>query len=36
VAGSDLHLLVCTADPGPEDAERRQLLAVLGTQTRVG
>jgi hypothetical protein len=36
VAGSDLHLLVYTAQPGTEDAERPALLAVLGTQTLVG
>ncbi|WP_030674502.1 helix-turn-helix transcriptional regulator [Streptomyces cellulosae] len=36
VAGSDLHLLVYTAEPGTEDAERLELLAVLGTQIMVG
>ncbi|MER5213843.1 helix-turn-helix transcriptional regulator [Streptomyces sp. NPDC002838] len=36
VAGSDLHVLVYTAEPGTEDAERLELLAVLGTQTLVG
>ncbi|GCB43803.1 helix-turn-helix transcriptional regulator [Streptomyces sp. NL15-2K] len=36
VTGSDLHLLVYTAEPGTEDAERLELLAVLGTQTLVG
>ncbi|MEU0073551.1 helix-turn-helix transcriptional regulator [Streptomyces sp. NPDC006332] len=36
VAGSDLHLLVYTARPGTEDADRLKLLSVLGTQTLVG
>ncbi|WP_327292824.1 helix-turn-helix transcriptional regulator [Streptomyces sp. NBC_01198] len=36
VAGSDLRIMVYTADPGTEDAERLALLAVLGTQTLVG
>jgi transcriptional regulator with XRE-family HTH domain len=36
VAGSDVHLLVYTAAPGTEDAERLKLLAVLGTQSLVG
>lgn len=35
VAGSDLRLLVYTAEPGTEDAERLALLAVLGTQSLV-
>ncbi|SDM29891.1 Helix-turn-helix domain-containing protein [Streptomyces sp. cf386] len=35
VAGSDLRLMVYTADPGTEDAERLALLAVLGTQSLV-
>lgn len=33
VAGSDLHIMIYTAEPGGEDAERLGLLAVLGTQT---
>ncbi|WP_333769871.1 helix-turn-helix transcriptional regulator [Streptomyces sp. IBSBF 2435] len=36
VAGSDLRIMVYTAEPGTEDAERLALLAVLGTQTLVG
>lgn len=36
VAGSDLRIMVYTAEPGTEDAERLELLAVLGTQTMVG
>ncbi|NMO34844.1 helix-turn-helix domain-containing protein [Streptomyces sp. GMY01] len=32
VAGSDLRLMVYTAEPGTEDAERLALLTVLGTQ----
>jgi hypothetical protein len=36
VEGSDLHLLVYTAEPGTEDAERLALLTVLGTQSLVG
>ena len=36
VAGSDLHLMIFTAEPGTEDAERLALLTVLGTQTRAG
>lgn len=35
VAGSDLRLMVYTAAPGSEDAERLALLAVLGTQSLV-
>ncbi|TXS44190.1 XRE family transcriptional regulator [Streptomyces sp. uw30] len=35
VAGSDLRLMVYTAAPGTEDAERLALLAVLGTQSLV-
>ncbi|MFG2555781.1 helix-turn-helix transcriptional regulator [Streptomyces sp. NPDC048581] len=35
VAGGDLRLMVYTADPGTEDAERLALLAVLGTQSLV-
>jgi transcriptional regulator with XRE-family HTH domain len=33
VAGSDLRILVYTAEPDSPDAERLALLAVLGTQT---
>ncbi|MFW6694592.1 helix-turn-helix transcriptional regulator [Streptomyces sp. MAR4 CNX-425] len=33
VAGSDLRIMVYTAEPGTEDAERLALLTVLGTQT---
>jgi hypothetical protein len=36
VAGPDLRIMVYTAEPGTEDAERLALLAVLGTQTLVG
>jgi len=36
VAGSDLHLVIYTAEPGTEDAERLALLTVLGTQSLVG
>ena len=35
VEGSDLHIMVYTAEPGTEDAERLALLAVLGTQALV-
>ncbi|MFI1561870.1 helix-turn-helix transcriptional regulator [Streptomyces sp. NPDC020490] len=35
VAGSDLRLLVYTAEPGTEAAEKLALLAVLGTQSMV-
>lgn len=33
VAGSDLRIMVYTAEPGSQDAERVALLGVLGTQT---
>jgi hypothetical protein len=33
VAGSDLRIMIYTAEPGTQDAERLALLAVLGTQT---
>lgn len=33
VAGSDLRIMIYTAEPGTEDAERLALLAVLGTQS---
>ncbi|PJE95829.1 transcriptional regulator [Streptomyces carminius] len=36
VAGSDLRVVVYTAEPGTEDAERLALLTVLGTQTLTG
>lgn len=36
VAGSDLRVMIYTAEPGTEDAERLALLTVLGTQTLVG
>lgn len=32
VAGSDLRVMIYTAEPGTEDAERLALLTVLGTQ----
>jgi hypothetical protein len=32
VAGSDLRIMVYTAEPGSEDAERLALLMVVGTQ----
>ncbi|MFI6683998.1 helix-turn-helix transcriptional regulator [Streptomyces sp. NPDC050485] len=36
VAGSELRILIYTAEPGSQDAERLELLKVLGTQTLVG
>lgn len=33
VAGSDLRIMVYTAEPGTEDADRLALLGVLGTQS---
>src|SRR5581483_11611897 len=36
VAGSDLRIMVYTAQPGTEDADRLALLNVLGTQSFVG
>lgn len=36
VAGSDLRIMIDTAEPGTEDAERLALLTVLGTQELVG
>ena len=36
VAGSDLRVMIYTAEPGTEDAERLALLTVLGNQTLVG
>ncbi|WP_326789715.1 helix-turn-helix transcriptional regulator [Streptomyces sp. NBC_00151] len=35
VAGSDLRIMLYTAEPGTEDAERVALLGVLGTQALV-
>ena len=35
VAADDLRILVYTAEPGTEDAERRALAVVLGTQALV-
>ncbi|MEV6008071.1 helix-turn-helix transcriptional regulator [Streptomyces sp. NPDC051976] len=36
VAGSDLRIMVYTAEPGTDDAERLALIGVLGTQSLVG
>lgn len=36
VAGTDLRIIVYTAEPGTEDAERLALITVLGTQTMAG
>ncbi|WP_433715008.1 helix-turn-helix transcriptional regulator [Nocardia sp. CA-084685] len=36
VAGSDLRIMVYTAEPGTEDAEGLALITVLGTQSLVG
>lgn len=36
VAGSDLRIMVYTAEPGSEDAERLALVSVLGTQAMSG
>ena len=35
VAGNDLRVMVYTAEPGTEDAERLALAIVLGTQSLV-
>ncbi|WP_369243961.1 helix-turn-helix transcriptional regulator [Streptomyces sp. R41] len=35
VAGSDLRIMIYTAEPDTEDAERLELLGVLGTQALV-
>ncbi|MEU9211861.1 helix-turn-helix transcriptional regulator [Streptomyces sp. NPDC048415] len=35
VAGSDLRIMIYTAEPGTENAERLALLGVLGTQALV-
>jgi hypothetical protein len=36
VKGSDLHIMIYTAEPGTEDADRLALLTVLGTQSLAG
>jgi hypothetical protein len=36
VAGADLKIMLYTAEPGSEDAERLALLTVIGTQPLVG
>ncbi|MDF3288195.1 helix-turn-helix transcriptional regulator [Streptomyces silvisoli] len=36
VTGSDLRIMIYTAEPGTEDAERLALLTVFGTQSPVG
>ena len=36
VAGADLSIIVYTAEPDTQDAERLALLAVIGTQTLIG
>ena len=36
VAGSDLRIMIYTAEPGTADAERLALVTVLGTQALVG
>ncbi|WP_328330573.1 MULTISPECIES: helix-turn-helix transcriptional regulator [unclassified Streptomyces] len=36
VAGSDLRIMVYTAEPGTRDAEKLALLTVLGTQVLTG
>jgi transcriptional regulator with XRE-family HTH domain len=36
VAGCDLRVMIYTAEPGTEDAERLALVTVFGTQTLVG
>jgi DNA-binding XRE family transcriptional regulator len=36
VAGADLSIMIYSAEPGTEDAERLALLAVLGTQSLIG
>ena len=35
VKGSDLHIMIYTAEPGTGDADRLALLTVLGTQALV-
>jgi transcriptional regulator with XRE-family HTH domain len=36
VRGSDLHIMIYTAEPGTEDAGRLALITVLGTQSLAG
>jgi transcriptional regulator with XRE-family HTH domain len=36
VRGSDLHIMIYTAEPGSEDADRLALIIVLGTQSLAG
>jgi hypothetical protein len=36
VEGSDLHILVYSAEPGTEAAEKLELVSVLGIQSLVG
>jgi transcriptional regulator with XRE-family HTH domain len=36
VAGTDQRIMIYTAEPGSEDAERLALVTVLGTQTLTG
>ena len=36
INGADLHIMIYSAEPGTEDAERLALLAVVGTQSLVG
>jgi transcriptional regulator with XRE-family HTH domain len=36
VDGSDLRIMIYTAEPGTQDAERLALLSVVGTQSLVG
>jgi transcriptional regulator with XRE-family HTH domain len=36
VRGSDLHIMIYTAEPGSEDADRLALVTVLGTQSLTG
>ncbi|HEY0226467.1 MAG TPA: transcriptional regulator, partial [Mycobacterium sp.] len=36
VAGDDLRIMIFTAEPGTEDAERLTLATVLGTQSLIG
>jgi hypothetical protein len=36
VAGSDLRVMIYTAEPGSADAERLALITVLGTQSLAG
>jgi MmyB-like transcription regulator ligand binding domain len=36
VQGSDLRIMMSTAEPGTEDADRLALITVLGTQALVG